>query len=256
MSLLPFAAHKIPKKPLIFIVLCVAVYTAWNIAYPSGSWRYKLTVEVETPEGVKTGSAVREVQVQEIPAPLPESKPTRYNIKGEAVVVDLGERGQVFALLPTYRSGSDGWRYIVFNAFPTNLQGGARINYYQSLTGQSKVLGSGESPVLVRFRDLKAPESVESLLNIGRCPGTRGFPVKFCLLEDRFAEAFGDGVKLKSITIEMTKEPVTIDIVARYLPWLPDYRNKMFDGQRYNMAGSKYPLANSLAMGAFKAGDY
>ncbi len=215
----PSWSKRIPKKLVIFVAVCVAIYTAWNIAYPSGSWRYKLTVEIETPEGIKTGSAVREVHAEEIVKFIfPDALSTRYRIKGEAVVVDLGERGQVFALLPTYRSGSDGWRYIVFKAFPTKLKGGARINYYQSLTRQSKVLDAGEYPVMVHFRDAQDPKTVENLLDISACPEPNPHPMKYCLKNDRFAEAFGEGVKLKSVTIAMTDEPVTVGVVERYLP--------------------------------------
>ncbi len=210
---------RIPAKLVICVAVCVGLYAAWNIVYPSGSWRYKLTVEIETPEGIKTGSAVREVHAEEIQKfPFPDAQSTRYRIKGEAVVVDLGARGQVFALLPTYSSGTDGWRYIVYRVFPTSLQGRARINYYQSLTGQSKVLDAGEYPLLVRFRDPQDPKTVENLLEISACPEPNPHRMKSCLKNDRFAEAFGEGVKLKSVIIEMTREPVTKGVMEMYAP--------------------------------------
>lgn len=66
--------------------------------YPD--YRYLLTVEVDTPEGIKTGSSVIEVSTRkagEYEIPTPKQVFTR--IKGEAVAVDLGKRGTMFALL-------------------------------------------------------------------------------------------------------------------------------------------------------------
>ena len=47
---------------LVVLLAVVGVgYVACAEMFPSGTWRYKMTVTVETPEGIKTGSAVREV---------------------------------------------------------------------------------------------------------------------------------------------------------------------------------------------------
>lgn len=229
------------------------------------SWRYKLTVEIETPEGVKTGSAVREVRVKGYRERFGEraGKGGGGNsfVTGEAVVIDLGPRGKVFALLGTYRHGADGWRGIVFDAFPWRKRpGGAMtmpaLKYYTSLAPAGPVtLKPAQYPVFVRFRDQTDPKSIEKLLEYERCTDEHGNPRNtVCLKDDRFAEALGEGVKLKSVTIEMTKDPVTTSVLD-ILPWLPEYQNKMFDGQRFNTAGAKFPLANAVSSGAFKAGD-
>ena len=52
------------KFGLTTIVLVLVAGTAFAMSdyiVPS-TWRYKITVEVETPEGIKSGSAVREVR--------------------------------------------------------------------------------------------------------------------------------------------------------------------------------------------------
>lgn len=65
---------------------------------PSGSWRYKMSVVVETPEGEITGSAVREMGNSTPLIQLPDvGNPA--GVRGEAVVVDLGARGVLFALI-------------------------------------------------------------------------------------------------------------------------------------------------------------
>lgn len=51
------------KQIAIAILILVGLgYVSWTILYPSATWRYRLTLEVETPEGVKTGSSPRSPQ--------------------------------------------------------------------------------------------------------------------------------------------------------------------------------------------------
>lgn len=207
-------------KKAIMIVMVLA--TAMGAAYASGflgfsneKLRYKVTVVVETPEGEKIGSAVREAGKYTEPRILPEQGGVFYNVtRGEAVVVDLEERGVLFALL--------------------GGQGEAE-NVFKLLSGQSDnkvVLSPEQYPQFVRFRDLKDPKTVEAV-KLGE---------------------LSEVVRIKEIVFVTTNDPVTWAI-ARWLPWLPNYYNRMFDGQRYNMAKSKYPFANSLSSGSFSTGD-
>lgn len=76
-----------------FVLVLIALIFAWKHFYPSGAWCYKMTVTVETPEGVKTGSAVREVYSRTDPALLVNNGTHTILAKGDAVVIDLGSRG-------------------------------------------------------------------------------------------------------------------------------------------------------------------
>ena len=51
------------KKTLILTVMlaALAVWGYLSDVYVSGTWRYKITIEIDTPEGVKSGSVIREV---------------------------------------------------------------------------------------------------------------------------------------------------------------------------------------------------
>jgi hypothetical protein len=75
-------------------------YAAKDYVVPT-TWRYKITIEIETPEGIKTGSAVREVRAWKNAAKIinPDVAPIEYEVIGEAVVVDLGKRGVLFGLI-------------------------------------------------------------------------------------------------------------------------------------------------------------
>ncbi|MEL7519551.1 MAG: hypothetical protein AAFN48_11435, partial [Pseudomonadota bacterium] len=63
-------------------------------------YRYRLTVEVDTPEGLKTGSGVIEVERDAASAVVnPSAAVLRTRIRGEAVAVDLPGGQTLYALL-------------------------------------------------------------------------------------------------------------------------------------------------------------
>lgn len=161
-----------------------------------------MTVEVETPEGLKTGSAVRELSNSTSPKLLDFHMGNPADVKGEAVIVNLGKRGLLFVLI------SDESDYELYQTFPiegpTTAQG---IRYYRSLDiGLRKILKEGEYfPQFVTFNDINDPKSIQ--------------PVD----HNDLAATFGEGVKFKSIAIETTNEPVTWKI-EKYLTWLPKYK--------------------------------
>ncbi len=189
---------------IIFVTGAAAF--AMSDLYVSGTWRYRITVEIETPEGLKIGSAVHEVSNSDSNVKIldfPEAgNPAEF--RGEAVIVDLGGRGKLFALV-----NSDSYREL-YNAFPTSgpstVEG---IKYYNSLkVGASAFLPKQAYPQMVTFANYDDPKTV------------RDVPV------DDISSLFGKDVKLKQIKIEITDEPVTWGI-EKYLPSYdqPDFQN-------------------------------
>jgi hypothetical protein len=122
------------------------------------TWRYKMTVVVETPEGIKTGSAVREMGNSTPLIDLPDvGNPA--SVRGEAVTVDLGARGVFFALI-SHQSDLE-----FYNAFPTRGPSTpAGIKYYSKLpVGTKSALNPHNPPGypdLVTFTDMNDPNSV------------------------------------------------------------------------------------------------
>lgn len=207
-------AHKFLTIALVFAGIFAATSVACSQMFPSGTWRYRLTVTIETPEGIKTGSAVREVTVRRGIALTPESLPSVQS-KGEAVVVDLGERGVLFAL-----TSYDDY-LTVFNAFGWTSGGTTPegIKYFSNLKDAKATLKPEHYPMMVRFRDINDPRTVEVVWRgefyderVGRA-ARRAFRVG----TDRFEELFGKGVRLREITLEMTDDPVT-QTVDEFLP--------------------------------------
>ncbi len=205
------------KMKKVLIVLCVlmlggvAAY-AMSDVYVSGVWRYKMTVTVETPEGEISGSAVREISNSASSIKiidLPEAgNPAKE--RGEAVVVDLGHRGILFALIS---SASD---YELYEAFPYSNGGGGEttvggIKHFNALKLGMKAALKKNIPKMVTFTDMKDPKSVVLVRGGKFNPETQ----KSEFVDD-FEKFFGAGVRLKSVTVEITDEPVTWGI-EKYL---------------------------------------
>lgn len=203
------------------VVLLVAARITWSTAYPSGTFRYKMVVTIATPEGDKTGYAVREVAMHREPNIFPEAGGAGARlIRGEAVVVDIGERGIVFALMRG--AGIDGVDYgdrVAYWAFPcpynTAPLSKECIRYYTSQKSSREVVLKPEQyPMFVWFRDLDDPKTVESLFELS---WDGKYPVTYSIKADRFEEVFGKGVSIKEVAMQITDEAVTAQ-VQRYLP--------------------------------------
>jgi len=191
-------------------------------AKSSYNWRYKMTVTVDTPEGEVSGSAVHEIRNSLYGSPLSQGG-NPGKISGEAVVVDLGERGVLFALI------SDRSDNRFSENFPVPGKVGAigsttpeGIKYQSSLPVGTKAVLDPHTPQgypkLVTFTDMDDPKSV-TLVQEWERRGEAGYAFNDQLLlkADLFEELFGEGVRLKEITIEIADEPVTWGVVKKYL---------------------------------------
>lgn len=175
-------------------------------------YRYRLTVEVDTPEGLKAGSSVIEVQQTLVRAgSSPAHQAVERRVRGEAVAVDLPGGKTMFALL---RSDNDiDWASRVFvllapkrkQTFEDSLDDVLEVKGEQALPRMwpavSTIPERSAYPMLVTFGDLAKPASVAEV--------------------DPYdlAATFGEGVKLKRITVELTDDPVTTGIEER-LGWV------------------------------------
>lgn len=221
-------------------LLVAGVVLAFAVIFPTQSWRYKMTVSVETPEGIKAGSAVREVSVPMGPEiiNLPEAG-RQAEVKGEAVVVDLGRRGVLFALMTDFGGSENVAHTVVYNTIGGNMSPEG-IRFLQNATGKKAVLEPRRYPMLVMFKDIKDPKTVTPVLKIRPDGGIKA---------DHFEELFGTGVKLKEIAIEITDEEVTWRI-EQYLPWLQSLHGGYLHGGSTSRGA---PLG--LYGGNFKTGD-
>ena len=172
--------------------------------------KYRLTVEIETPGGIRSASGVLAVT------------PDRgYNNRGktltsgDAVFVDLGGAKNLVALLahPDKTLDLEGINYVALRAY--GEAGGQRVSFNQMsrMTGIVPVTGA-LIPVLATFADPADPASMRSVA------------------PDNLEASLGPGFRLHRITAEVVPngfwpvdfggplgEPVTRAIRAK-LPWI------------------------------------
>jgi hypothetical protein len=217
----------------VLVVGTVLVLAWWGTTSPR-TLHCRRTVIVDTPEGKRSGSSVVEVKTY-FPGGLTRAQ--GYAVisrdQGEATAVDLGGRGLLFATIASEERLTNalahGTSFGCYDPFPREKfsgrsSAGASANdeyaaYHDELNKQKP---KGEVPfkylpILVRFRDLHNPASVE-----------RVDP-------SDLAASFGSGVKFDRISIEITDAPVTKRI-EEVLPWLASH-----DSQRL----SSRPLAHT-----------
>jgi hypothetical protein len=188
------------------------VYFGYKQLYPTYTYRYRLSVEVETPDGLRSGSSVIEVRYEMFPK-IVTDRDHISRVFGEAVFVDLGRGKNVVALLASGPRGEDvGYPGgVVFQAFELNgndpntpkllpqLQGKRDLDiYHSSYHDRTRRF----LPTFVTFGDPKDFKSVKL--------APHGL----------FDEIFGAAYKLHGVSIQMTRDAITKQI-EKNLPWLP-----------------------------------
>lgn len=203
--------------------------------------RFRLTAEVETPEGVRRGSSVIQVRWSI----------SSYEINGEAAAVDLPGGQTLFVLLRSKAQESADWAGLASSWIPQNLKDSwvlpnaensassiAKGKYYWGHVARYRgtvpvprlrKMPWGEIdnyPYFVKFKDIRDPGSVE------------------LVDPDNFAASFGTGYRLKSLTATFTAEPVTHIINSR-LGWLAEVgrtRATLQKVPRYDPKAAEVPV--------------
>jgi hypothetical protein len=197
-----------PLKPLLVpaaLALAVAVLLGWGlICLNRPDHKYRLTVEVQTPDGVRSASGVMAVYQGKISGPLPEAV-AGISMKGDAVYVDLGGGRNLVAIL---NRGAT----LAMDAFAAV---GQKVPFtdVKKLRGGVRVYGDA-MPTLVAFTDPTDPKTAR-VLDPGNIEAT-----------------FGRGYHLQRVALEMVSvglwpldfggplgEPITLGIEKR-LRWV------------------------------------
>lgn len=208
------------------------------------TFRYRLTVEVETPDGLKTGSSVIEVSLTQTGKDAfvtPEAGGVNATMRGEAVAVDLPGGGVLFALLRS-KDQVDAAKWYAHRAVKTPRFEGeyasTRRTKYMKENSLSGELGRDLYPMLVTFGDLDDPASVAEVD------------------PEDMAASFGEGVALKRIAVQLTDDPVTAGIEER-LGWLEQTRGAIgkIPMSERPPAGTPLPLHATLGETSFRIGE-
>jgi len=186
------------------------VYSAYDQAFPSGTLRYRLTLEVEVDGKIEVGSSVIEARYEIPPRWMLGANRIVTTVRGEAVTVDLRSRGILCVLLIGVPAVSPGDYIADADAMPlrefalASSIGGleeSTLKRLHTLRARSEV-AFPSLPMLVWFRDPNDPKTVELVPPTG------------------LEKQVGSGVHLKRVTIESTSDHVTTGIEGK-LPWLP-----------------------------------
>jgi len=197
------------RKFAVIVVILVAIPAAfcqWN--FPTASYRYRLTVAVEIDGQVHTGSSVIEVWYRFNPeAPGATLPMYDSSLEGQAVLIDLGAHGVLVAALgnnsdPNVVSA----QFLAGRAFQPSARQTA--GWYGATLDRVRELARMKGKV-----DL-TPDNMPPFIWISNKadPATAHF-----VKPQDFASVIGDSTRLLSAQVEITRDPVVIDI-NRKLP--------------------------------------
>ncbi len=195
-----------------------------SCAFSSDEVRYRLTLEVDTPEGRKSGSSVMAFSLQ---PGFPQSYSPTF--RAEAVAVELGKRGTLFMTISdiTAMLPENVFRRIGLLEKMPKEDRVDRVKILEFLAGQVGEKAevqcvrkpfNAECQSFVRFRDINNPMSVEEVS------------------AGNLSASFGNGVRMHRMMIEITDDDVTTGIEKK-LPWL-------------NALNGRYLHGGSTTMGA------
>jgi hypothetical protein len=232
----------IKVRPSLQLAAMVMIALALAGCGRTESYRYKLTLAVNTPDGIKRGSSVVEVKFYQVSFP---ERGTMHKLRGEALYLDLGPGARPLIALLTRQlpKGGSGrhwtrdagpgtrWMSQVYDQAPSQ-------DFIEDVPRLARMRGPrpiapSDLPDLVTFADISNPGSVIEV-DPNELPAT-----------------LGPNIAWHEITLESTAEPATAGIRAK-LPWLTAYRDRTLDGAHYR---DKNTTANSLSTADFESGD-
>ena len=151
---------------LLVLGLCVgALVAGYWYKYPDYSYRYRLTVNIEVDGKIHSGSSVIEVTWRAGPV-FADGGPFGSTVKGQAAVVDFGDRGVVVAILGEgYGPATDGALgalWVAAEAFG-NHSTAQEIPHLPDLHGKRDIALS-KLPRLLWFANPQDPTTAKRLL--------------------------------------------------------------------------------------------
>lgn len=179
-------------------------------------FKAKVTVYVDTPNGVRSGSSVYELWAN---WSNPGSTSRVYGQRGQSVAVDLPNGKTLFSLLSTNKDEFEGIIRMVLTTIDPEFEN-TMVESTKKLSGYGNSVpypvAPENYPVFVTFDNIQDPTSIKTVD------------------ADDLSTSFGKGYRLRAVTAQITTdEAVTTGIEDR----LPKPRDKGF----YNWDGKSNP---------------
>lgn len=179
----------------------------------TSKYRFRLQVELDTPQGRKTESSVIEVTVRKVAKVIigtPESGGIRRTLRGQAIFFDMGGGRNLVAALTTGAQGED------------------EANRFERIAELAVKAVTGTYPDPLAMRDLsgsfEVPEEAWPTL-ITLADVDDGFSAK-AVDPSRLHNAFGVGTRLISVNVTFTKEQPFFTI-GKEMPFLQSQSDKL-----------------------------
>ena len=194
------------------------------------AWNQKLTIVVETPDGIKTGSAVTRVTWNKNHF-FKDGGPWWRKVYGESAYVDMDDGKYLFATI-----GQDTSSIALRSLEPRYPRRGAVGVIYKEFANLKEplVLVLKHYPTLVTFDDINDPKTVRKVdpydldATFG-CTQTQRIVAGLTYDSDNIPRdenglaAVPQCYSFKKITLEITNEPITEGRVEGVLGWLSNY---------------------------------
>lgn len=207
------------RKIALSVALAIVGGLAFcKLTYPTYTYNYRMTVNVEADGKICSGSSVIEVRLVKQMQLTGEMPRVATEVSGEAVFVDLGGGRNVIALLASGYKAKDSEypKYIVSKHFKLSYEDSDLVKFPR-LQGRWE-LPSGELPALISFTNLNDPKTA-------RAVGST-----------EFENVFDPEVHFKGVSIEMTSDPVTRGI-EKNLKWWNNPGRPVSEARRAWLAG-------------------
>ena len=187
------------KRAAIIASLILAAFLFYVYTQPAYTHRFRLTIEVQTPDGIKSGSSVIETSAWESGNwGLVEARGICRDFRGRALFVDLGQGRNLFALLGF---GPRGDQDELFKLTSAALAPGKQFSWQEEFRLKGRgVLPANDIPILVTFGDLNNPATAALV-----APAD-------------MAKTFGPGFAFRQLVLETTNDSVSGKI-GKILPW-------------------------------------
>jgi hypothetical protein len=198
------------------IVAIAAVAGLYKLKYPTYTYRYRMTVEVDVGGEVRSQSSVIEVSVTRVPQITTEVGPFERSARGQAVFVGLQAGKNIVALLA---SGAVGER----RGFPLDV-----------IPRVFKVRDVEDLPKLRGRREL-APDQMPTLITVADpADGKAAQVVNLASIDSLL------GAHLRSISVEMTTDFVPAPDIEVHLPFLARERDQRLEYRYPNVFSPFY----------------
>ena len=234
----------------VALTITIFVWFGWD-HFVGVTYRYRLTVEVNTPNGIRAGSSVIEVETWEgIGLPGPEAGGIRNRVRGEAVVVELPGQKRLFVLLDK----ADTLLLEAYDRYlPQELGDLEKLRKARSLNIVAAV-PRYRAPKKLKLRRAAMAKREISKDRLDNFPlfvdfQRRDDPMSVQRVDpDHLETTYGKGFSLKRVFLQTTNDNISGEI-QRHLPWIEKYSNRNFSGNpRFEFPT---PLADLLNAGYF-----